>query len=42
VTAVTIGTIGGPSAVIALAGVRLVVDPTFDEPQTYDMVADAS
>jgi L-ascorbate metabolism protein UlaG (beta-lactamase superfamily) len=26
---------GGPTAVIELAGLRLVVDPTFDEPQTY-------
>jgi hypothetical protein len=34
VTAVTIGTIGGPSAVIALGGVRLLVDSTFDAPRT--------
>jgi L-ascorbate metabolism protein UlaG (beta-lactamase superfamily) len=27
--------VGGPSAVIEWAGLRLLTDPTFDEPQTY-------
>ena len=28
--------IGGPTAVLEYAGMRILTDPTFDEPQTYD------
>ncbi|HEV2681938.1 MAG TPA: hypothetical protein VGV14_15650, partial [Rhodanobacter sp.] len=28
--------IGGPTALIEVAGTRLLTDPTFDEPQAYD------
>jgi L-ascorbate metabolism protein UlaG (beta-lactamase superfamily) len=34
---VRIRTIGGPTVVVELAGVRLLVDPTFDEPRDYDL-----
>lgn len=33
----TITRIGGPTAVIAMGGLRILVDPTFDEPQTYTL-----
>ncbi|MBS1906683.1 MAG: MBL fold metallo-hydrolase [Actinobacteria bacterium] len=32
---VTLTLIGGPTAVLEYAGLRLLTDPTFDEPQTY-------
>lgn len=31
----TVRTIGGPTAVLDYAGLRIVLDPTFDEPGTY-------
>jgi L-ascorbate metabolism protein UlaG (beta-lactamase superfamily) len=34
--AVLVQTIGGPTAVIELAGLRIVTDPTFDEPRAYE------
>jgi L-ascorbate metabolism protein UlaG (beta-lactamase superfamily) len=34
---VGIRTIGGPTAVIEIAGLHLLVDPTFDDPRDYDM-----
>ncbi|MFF4600950.1 MBL fold metallo-hydrolase [Amycolatopsis sp. NPDC001319] len=34
-TDVTVRVIGGPTAVVEYAGARLLLDPTFDEPQTY-------
>ena len=34
-TTTTITYIGGPTAVLEYAGLRLVTDPTFDAPQTY-------
>jgi L-ascorbate metabolism protein UlaG (beta-lactamase superfamily) len=32
----TIRLIGGPTALIEIAGLRLLTDPTFDEPRTYE------
>jgi L-ascorbate metabolism protein UlaG (beta-lactamase superfamily) len=32
---VTVRTIGGPTAVLDYAGLRFLLDPTFDEPRTY-------
>jgi L-ascorbate metabolism protein UlaG (beta-lactamase superfamily) len=37
VSELTVRTIGGPTAVLELGGLRLLVDPTFDAPRTYDM-----
>jgi L-ascorbate metabolism protein UlaG (beta-lactamase superfamily) len=34
---VGVRTIGGPTVVLELAGLRLLVDPTFDDPRDYDM-----
>ncbi len=34
---VTVRTIGGPTAILEIAGLRLLVDPTFDPPRDYDM-----
>ncbi|WP_326836877.1 MBL fold metallo-hydrolase [Amycolatopsis rhabdoformis] len=34
-TDVTVRVIGGPTAVVEYAGARFLLDPTFDEPQTY-------
>lgn len=31
-----IGVVGGPTAVIDIEGLRIVTDPTFDEPQEYE------
>src|SRR5262249_16131103 len=33
---VTLTLIGGPTALIELGGLRILTDPTFDTPQTYD------
>jgi L-ascorbate metabolism protein UlaG (beta-lactamase superfamily) len=32
---VTLTLIGGPTALIEVAGLRILTDPTFDPPQTY-------
>ena len=34
--------VGGPTAVLELAGLRLTTDPTFDAPRTYASRAQAS
>lgn len=34
-TRLTVRAVGGPTAVLDYAGLRIVLDPTFDEPQTY-------
>jgi L-ascorbate metabolism protein UlaG (beta-lactamase superfamily) len=34
--ALAVQTIGGPTAVLDLGGLRIVTDPTFDEPRTYE------
>lgn len=36
ISGVSITLIGGPTALIEYAGLRIVTDPTFDEPTTYD------
>ena len=33
---ITLTLIGGPTVLIEIAGLRLLTDPTFDEPRTYD------
>lgn len=33
---VPVRVLGGPTALINYAGLRLLTDPTFDEPQTYE------
>jgi L-ascorbate metabolism protein UlaG (beta-lactamase superfamily) len=40
--AVLVQTIGGPTAVIELGGLRIVTDPTFDPPQRYEAPGAAS
>jgi L-ascorbate metabolism protein UlaG (beta-lactamase superfamily) len=37
VKSVTVRTIGGPTTLLELGGVRFLVDPTFDDPRTYDL-----
>jgi L-ascorbate metabolism protein UlaG (beta-lactamase superfamily) len=32
---VTVQTVGGPTAVLGVGGLRVIIDPTFDPPQTY-------
>lgn len=34
--AVLVQTIGGPTAILELGGLRIVTDPTFDEPRAYE------
>ncbi|MEU3187651.1 MBL fold metallo-hydrolase [Streptomyces sp. NPDC006923] len=33
---IRIESVGGPTAILEIGGVRLITDPTFDEPQEYD------
>ncbi|GHH85057.1 MBL fold metallo-hydrolase [Streptomyces sulfonofaciens] len=34
---IRIESVGGPTAILEIGGVRLITDPTFDEPQEYDL-----
>ena len=38
-TEMSVRVIGGPTAVLEIGGLRLVTDPTFDEPRDYPLGA---